>query len=179
MTLQTHKKKRKFIIGIAGPSGSGKTLIGKKLAKKLKAKLIHLDDYWKYKKVTRIPPMKEWKKGIWEKPFATNFNKILEDINRLKKNIIVEGLHTFNNKKLREMLDFKIYVDIPDPLITKRRLKKFGKKDNQEWYSKNIVTKFYKKYGRPKKIYADLVLKGGQNINNNIKKILNYINKIR
>ena len=40
--------KKKFVIGISGPSGAGKTTIGKKLAKKLKAKLINLDDYWKY-----------------------------------------------------------------------------------------------------------------------------------
>ena len=151
MSLKTYKKKR-VIIGIAGPSGSGKTLISKKLAKKLKAKLISLDNYWKYNRVLKIPPIKEWKKGLWEKPSATNFDKVLKNINRLKKNIIVEGLHTFNDKKLREMFDFKIYVDIPDSLIIKRRLKKFGKKDNQEWYSKNIVTQFYKKYGKPKKI---------------------------
>ena len=102
MSLKQYQKKR-VIIGIAGPSGSGKTLIGEKLAKKLKAKLIHLDGYWKYKKVTRIPPMKEWKRGIWEKPSTTNFGEVLKDINRLKKNIIVEGLHTFNNKKFQPL----------------------------------------------------------------------------
>jgi uridine kinase len=171
-----------MIIGIAGPSGSGKTTLAKELVQKINAKLIHLDNYWKYDDVKKIPPMKKWKKGIWEKPSSTDFNKALKDARRLKKPknfnyFIMEGLHTFNNKKVLDMLDFKIYIDIPEKSIVKRRLKKFGTKDNQEWYSKNIAIKFYKKYGEPKKVYADLILNGKDNIDKNIKKILKYINK--
>ena len=101
-----------FIIGIAGISGSGKTTISKKLAKRLNAKLIHLDDYWRYHKATKIPSRKEWKK--WEHASATNFNKALKEIVKLKNNkcIIIEGLHTFNNSNLRKLLDFKIYYSI-------------------------------------------------------------------
>lgn len=64
MSLKEYQKK--IVIGIAGPSGSGKTTITKKLAKILKAKIIKLDDYWKYKNLTKIPLMKKWKKGLWK-----------------------------------------------------------------------------------------------------------------
>jgi len=183
MTL-TKYKSRSLIIGMAGPSGSGKTTIGKMLAKKLKAKLIHLDNYWKYNDVDKIPPMKKWKKGIWEKPSTTNFKKVLEDIKKIKKsknypNILIEGLHTFDKRKIRKIIDFKIYVSLSDSLIVKRRLEKFGKANNQEWYSKNVAVKFYKKYGEPKKIYADLILNGEKNIEENIKKILTSLNKLK
>lgn len=79
--------KEKFIIGIAGPSGSGKTTIAEKLAKKINAELISLDNYWKYNDVDKIPPMKKWKKGIWEKPSTTNFKKVLKELkdNKHKK----------------------------------------------------------------------------------------------
>ena len=183
MPLKQYKK-RSLIIGIAGPSGSGKTTLAKELAKKFKAKLIHLDNYWKYNDVKEIPPMKKWKKGIWEKPSTTNFKGLLEDINKIRKskgfsNIILEGLHTFDRRKIRKIINFKIYVSLSDFLIVKRRLKKFGNTDNQEWYSKNVVIKFYKKYGEPKKVYADLVLNGEKDVNSNIEKILTSFKKLK
>jgi len=51
---------RPFIIGIAGISGSGKTTISKRLAKKINAKLVHLDDFWRYHKSIKLPSRKEW-----------------------------------------------------------------------------------------------------------------------
>ena len=171
---------QKIIIGITGPSGSGKTLISKTLTKKLKAPIIHLDNYWKYKTAVKIPSRKEWRK--WEHPSSIDYQKLKKDIIKIvkttnKRIILVEGFNMFHDKKIRDILNLKIYISIPDHLIVKRRLKKFGKKDNQEWYSKNIVTKSYKKYGEPTKKYADLVLYGNKNVNDNIKKILEYIKK--
>ena len=166
-----------FIIGIAGVSGSGKTTISKKLAKKLNAKLIHLDDFWRYHNAKKLPPRKKWIK--WEHPNATNFNKVIKKIAKLKNNgyIIVEGLHPFSNPKLRKLLDFKVYYPIPDNLVVKRRIEKFGYGDNQKEYSKEIVIKAYKKYGRPMKKYANLILNGNKVIGENLKKILKYIKK--
>ena len=59
----------------------------------------------------------------------------------------------------------------------KRAFEKFGEKDNQKEYSKNIVIKSYKRYGEPTKTYADLILKGHKDINKNLKKILVYLKK--
>jgi len=165
------RKLGRKIIGIAGPSGSGKTVLAKKLSKKINAKIISLDDYWKYHG-KKIPSRKQWKK--WEHPSSTNFRKVLKKIKEIEKfpYIIVEGLYPFEKNKLKKLIDLKIYIDIPKNLIIKRRLDKFGEADNQKWYSENIVLKAYKRYGEPKKIYADLILNGEENLESNIKKIL-------
>ena len=47
-------------------------------------------------------------------------------------------------------------MDLSDNLIVRRRLKKFGTGDDQEWYSKEIVVKSYKKFGKPTKKYSFL-----------------------
>lgn len=169
-----------FIIGITGPSSSGKTTISKKLGKKLDAKLVHLDNYWKYHNA-KIPSRNDWKK--WEHPSSINFNKLYEDIIKLekihkrKKFIIIEGFHILYNKQIRDIFDLSIYVKVPNHLIIKRRVNRFGPENNQKWYSKNIVIKAYKKYIEPTKKYADLVIKGNKDINKNIKEILDYIKK--
>ncbi len=175
------RKKRSFVIGISGPSSSGKTTISKILAKKLKAQLIHLDDYWKYHG-EKIPSRKEWKK--WEHPSSMDYERLLEEIIRIFKIkqspfIIVEGFHMFYDKNIRGILDLKIYSTIPNSLIVKRRLERFGFGDNQEEYSKNIVTKSYKKYGEPTKKYADLIINGTENINENVERILGAIKKLK
>jgi uridine kinase len=172
--------KKKFVIGMSGPSGAGKTTIGKKLAKKLKAKLINLDDYWKYHN-TKINLKKDWKK--LEHPSSIDFSKLYNDIikskedSKQKKFILVEGFHLFYNKKIRNLFDLCIYITVPDHLVVKRRVDKFGPEQNQEWYSKNIVIKCYKKYGEPTKKHADLIIRGEENINKNIKKILACLKK--
>ena len=68
----------------------------------------------------------------------------------------------------------KIYLDISDKLIINRRIKKFGRKDNQEKYSREIVIKEYKKYGKPTKKYADLSFSGTELVNSIAKKIIKY-----
>ena len=133
-----------------------------------------MDDYWKYHN-TNIPSRKEWKK--WEHPSSFNFIKLKRDINKIikseKENIIlIEGFHMLSNKNIRDFLDLKIYINLPDNLIIRRRLEKFGASDKQEWYSREIVVKSYKKYGKPTKKYADLEFDGTNSINIIIKKII-------
>ncbi len=179
MPLKTYQKKRKFIIGISGQSGAGKTSISKRLAKRLNARLIHLDDYWKYKN-DKINLKTDWKK--LEHPSSINFSKLYKEIIKSKKEsknkfIIVEGFHMFHRRKIRSLCDFSIYITVSDDLTIKRRVKKFGLKQNQAKYSKNVVIKCYKKYGESTKKYAGLIINGDESVSKNIKKILNYIKK--
>ena len=166
--------KKTFIIGITGISGSGKTTIATNLRKTLKnTKIIHVDNYWKEKK--KIPKsFEKWKK--WEHPSNINFKKLHKDLTNLKEQkkynfIIIEGNLLFYYRKIRNLINLKIYLEIQDKLVTIRRIKKFGLKDNQEKYSKEIVTKEYKKYGDPTKKYTDLKFKGTKKPNDIIKKI--------
>ena len=167
--------KKTFIIGIAGVSSSGKTTLGKVLKKLLKnTKIIHLDGYWKGGEL--IPKsFEKWRE--WENPKIIDFEKLYIDLIKIKnKNIggtiIVEGFHLFYNKKIRDITDLKVYLEIPNKLVVDRRIKKFGRKDNQEKYSEEIVIKEYKKYGKPTKKYADLIFSGAEPVNSIAKKII-------
>jgi len=168
--------KKTFIIGIAGISGSGKTTLGEYIKKRLKnTKMIHVDDYWEGGADGLQKSFEKWKK--WEWPSAINFKKLYEDLIRLRNNkeyefIIAEGFHLFYHKKIREIIDLKVYLKIPEKLVVKRRIKKFGYKDNQEIYSKEIVVKEYKKHGKPTEKYADLKFEGTESLANITKEIL-------
>ncbi len=167
--------KKTFIIGITGVSGSGKTTIGMNLKKILKnTKIVCVDDYWKERK--RIPKsFEKWRE--WEWPSSINFGKLHKNLIQLRgkkkyKFIIVEGNLLFYYKKIRDIIDLKVYLKIPNKLIIERRIKKFGVEDNQEKYSKEIVVKEYKKYGELAKKYADLSFKGTEPSNCITKKII-------
>jgi len=167
--------KKTFIIGITGISGSGKTTIGMNLKEILKnVRIVRVDDYWKERK--RIPKsFEKWRE--WEWPLSINFEKLHKNLIQLRdkkkyKFIIVEGNLLFYYKKIRDIIDLKVYLKIPNKLLIDRRIKKFGVGDNQEKYSKEIVIKEYKKYGKSAKKYADLSFKGTEPLNNITKKII-------
>ena len=170
--------KQGFMIGISGISGSGKTLLTKELIKKIKiSKIIHIDDYWERHK--SIPKsVSKWRE--WERPSNIKFSKLYKDILKLKKkrcNILVEGFYLYYKKEIRDLFDFKIYITLPNKSVIKRRIDKFGLKNNQEFYSREILIKEYEKYGKPTKKYADLILDGTKQIKKNVIKINKTIYK--
>jgi phosphoribulokinase len=126
-----------FIIGVAGDSGSGKTTFTNAIRQIFGPDLvatITLDDYHKYDREERkkldITPLH---------PDANNLAQLEADVVRLKqgyaiqkpvynhatgtfdpsvpfvskKIIILEGLHTLFTPRLRELIDFSVFVD-PD-----------------------------------------------------------------
>jgi uridine kinase len=163
-----------IVLGITGPSSATKTFIAKSLLKHLKAtRILHVDDYWEG---PTVYPKNKLKLKNWEKPDMIHFEKLRKDVLLLKKKkkynfIIVEGVLLFYYKKMRDILDVKVFITLPQHLIVKRRLERFGHKDEQEWYSRNVVIKEYKRYGEPTKKYADLVIKGTDKIHENIKRV--------
>lgn len=126
-----------FVIGVAGDSGSGKTTFTNAIRQIFGPDLvatITLDDYHKYDREERkqldITPLH---------PDANNLAQLETDVARLKKGyaiikpvynhatgtfdspvpfaskkiIILEGLHTLFTPRLRELIDFSVFVD-PD-----------------------------------------------------------------
>jgi phosphoribulokinase len=131
---------RVFVIGVAGDSGSGKTTFTNAIRQIFGPGLvatITLDDYHRYDREERkrldITPLH---------PDANNLGQLETDVARLKegyaiqkpvynhatgtfdppvpfasrKIIILEGLHTLFTPRLRELLDFSVFVD-PDPEV--------------------------------------------------------------
>jgi len=191
--------KRHFIIGITGPSCSGKSSISEKLKEANDSQLIHLDDYWKDK--TTFP--RKYGFRNWELPQNLKFDLLYQNLQELKmgkktkapycsedgkfrgyktltpsEEVITEGFLLFYYEKIRDLFDLKLYVDISnDEVIRRRILRNRSNKNGKELYYREVVVKEYQKHGEPTKRYADLVVNGKEEINENIKKILEYIIK--
>jgi phosphoribulokinase len=181
------KSKRIFIIGVAGDSGSGKTTFVRGITNMFGEDMVcnfSLDDYHKYDREQR-----EKKKITALNPEANNLDQLYEDLVKLKKGqaimkpvydhsngkfgkpvkfepkpiVIIEGLMPFYTEKLRDIVDFKVFVD-PERSI-KRKWK--IKRDVQERGHKledvmpEIIAREpdYKKYIDFEKIYAEVVIK--------------------
>ena len=127
-----------IIIGIAGGSGSGKTTVVKRIAKALPphcAAVIPLDSY--YNDTTDLTS-EERKQINFDHPDAFDWKLLTEQIKKLRNGeaveqptysyvlsnrlpetvhiepkpvIILEGIMTLHHKKLRDMMDLKIFVD--------------------------------------------------------------------
>ena len=139
------------IIGIAGGTGSGKTTVVKRIAKALPphcAAVIPLDSY--YNDTTGLTP--EERAAInFDHPDAFDWKLLTEHIKLLKEGkaveqptysyiesnrqketvhvdpkpvIIIEGIMALHYKKLRDMMDLKIFVDTDDDVRLIRNIRR-------------------------------------------------------
>lgn len=139
------------IIGIAGGTGSGKTTVVKKIVEALPpdyVSVVPLDSY--YNDTTGMTP--EERKAInFDHPDAFDWKLLIKQIselregnaieqptysyiqsNRMKETvhvepkpvIIVEGIMTLVNRRLREMMNLKIFVDCEDDIRLIRNIQR-------------------------------------------------------
>ena len=176
-----------FIIGVAGDSGSGKTTFTRAIRAIFGKDLISTittDDYHRYDRQERkdlgVTPLI---------PEANRFDLLEEYLFDLKagrsiqkpvynhdngrfdppvpfhptKILIVEGLHPFITERLRDLIDFKLYVD-PDPDV--KRAWKIKRDVEQRGYSPEAVLAEmevrrpdYERYVEPQRRFADAVIR--------------------
>jgi len=175
-----------FVIGVAGDSGSGKTTFTNAIRQIFGPDLvatITLDDYHRYDREERrrlgVTPLN---------PDANNLAQLETDVAQLKeglairkpvynhetgtfglpvpfaskKIIILEGLHTLFTPRLRELLDFSVFVD-PDPEVKhawKRRRDTEGRGYSSAEVTEEIALreKDYETYIAPQRCHADAVI---------------------
>ena len=169
-----------IFIGIVGPSGSGKTTLCKRLKESNKNyEHIRLDNYFKH---PRTFPLKKGFRN-WEKPSNIKFDLLLKHLKTLQKGkevrtksfpkkagaksellilkpkqiILIEGFMLFKNKKVRDTLDVKIYLEIPSKLMLKRRAIRFGADHINDYDTKVAIPEFLR-HGVNQKRYADYVI---------------------
>ena len=184
------------IIGIAGGTGSGKTTVVKKIAKALPAHcaaIIPLDSY--YNDTTILTP--EERAAInFDHPDAFDWKLLTEHIRMLKNGeaveqptysyiesnrqketihvepkpvIIIEGIMALHYKKLRDMMDLKIFVDTDDDVRLIRNIRRDVVERGRtvdmvlDRYEK-VLKPMHEQFIEPTKKFADLIIPwGGEN----------------
>ena len=196
-----------IIIGIDGGTGSGKTTVVKKIVEALPAgevAVLPQDSY--YKDSGHIPP-EERQKINFDEPAAFEWELLISQLQELKDGhsievptysyltctrqpetvpmhprdvVIVEGILVFSDKRLRDMMDIKVFVDADadDRLIRviNRDCIERGRTPELvvERYER-VLKPMHNKYIEPAKKYADLIIPQGGNNTVAIKLLKEYI----
>ena len=185
------------IIGIAGGTGSGKTTVVKKIVESLPphyVAVVPLDSY--YNDTTHLtdeerrninfdhPDAFDWKLLIRQINALRNGEAIEQPTysyilsNRLKETvhvepkpvIIIEGIMTLINRKLRDMMDLKIFVDTDSD---ERLIRNIQRDVVERGRTVDMVLKRYlevlkpmhEQFIEPSKKFADLIIpQGGENL---------------
>ncbi len=183
-----------MIIGVAGGTGSGKSTFTNRIKEEFKddVTVLSYDNY--YKRRDDIP-FEERQKINYDHPDALETELLIQHIRKLKAGesvecpkydfsqhnrsgevivikpsrvIIVEGILVLQNKKLREMLDIKVYVEADaDERILRRAIRdvKERGRDIENVYEQYITTvkPMHYRYVEPTKYKADIILNSGMN----------------
>ncbi len=186
--------KAPIIIGVAGGSGSGKTTLARHLNEALPGSVVLSHDFY-YKDNSDIP-FEERVTMNYDHPNAFDTHLMIEDLKKLKHYhpvdrpeysfvthtrlsetvriepspvIIVEGLLIFDDPKLLELLDIKIFVDSDDDIRFIRRLMRDVKKRGRTVESVvdqylHTVKPMFNQFIEPSKRHADIIVpRGGKN----------------
>lgn len=185
------------IIGIAGGTGSGKTTVVKKIVKALPPHYVAVVPLDSYYNDTSDMTEEERHSINFDHPDAFDWKLLIKQINELKSGnpieqptysylkcnrlketihvepkpvIIIEGIMTLLNKKLRDMMDMKIFVDTDsdERLIRniQRDVVERGRTVDMvvDRYLK-VLKPMHEQFIEPTKRYADLIIpQGGDNI---------------
>lgn len=185
------------IIGIAGGTGSGKTTVVKKIVEALPphyVAVVPLDSY--YNDTTEMT--EEERHAInFDHPDAFDWKLLIKQVNELRKGnaieqptysyikcnrlpetihvepkpvIIIEGIMTLLNKKMRDMMDLKIFVDADSDERLIRNIQRDIVERGRD--VKMVVDRYlevlkpmHEQFIEPTKRFADVIIpQGGENV---------------
>ena len=190
-------RSKSFVLGVAGGTGAGKSTIVNEILKQLgpeKVSVIQHDSYYKHRPELSF---EERTKINFDHPDSLDTNLLVEHLSLLisGKNVeipvfhhftkylrdsttkkvesrpilIVEGILVFNDKKLRNLMNLKVFVDVPPDLRFISRLKRDLSEHGRsvESVSKQYlatIRPMHEEYVEPSKIHADVFIPvGGHN----------------
>ena len=201
--------KRMLIIGIAGGTGSGKTTVVRKIIESLPAGEVVLLPQDSYYKDSSHVPVEERQNINFDHPDAFEWSLLSRHVAMLREGrsieqptysyltctrqpetihieprevIIIEGILALCDKKLRSMMDLKIFVDAdPDERLIRviqRDVVERGRTAEavMERYTR-ILKPMHQQFIEPCKRYADLIVPEGGNNQVAIDILTMYIKK--
>lgn len=198
------------IIGIAGGTGSGKTTVVKKIVEALPphhVAVVPLDSY--YNDTSEMT--EEERRAInFDHPDAFDWKLLIKQINELREGhaieqptysylicnrlpetihvepkpvIIVEGIMTLINKKLRDMMDIRIFVDCDSDERLIRNIERDTVERGRDVQTvldryRKVLKPMHDQFIEPTKRYAHIIIpEGGDNVKG-INMVCKYIESI-
>ena len=185
-----------MILGICGGTGSGKTTVASRLAEALgpDQALLLAQDYY-YKDSSHLP-FEERARQNFDHPDAVDFELLIQHVDALRSQqpvqqpwydfsahvrrpetkrvdpravVIVEGILIFQNSRVRELFDLKLYVDTDADVRFIRRLRRDIRERGRsvdsvvEQYLET-VRPMHQQFVEPARRHADIVIpEGGKN----------------
>ena len=204
------KMKKAILIGITGASGSGKTVIANRIIENLgsdKVVIIQEDSY--YKDLSDVPYEQRSNRNF-DHPDAFDHDLLAEHLQQLLSGdtvshpvydyklhtrsketkaagpadlIILEGILIFSNAQLRELMDYRVFIDTPPDICFIRRLRRDIEERGRTIDSVirqyiDTVRPMYLEFIEPSKQYADIIISGEGNNSESVDKLINKINAL-
>ena len=181
---------------MTGGSGSGKTSVSRAILDKFtEVSILLLEQDFYYKDQSELP-FEDRLKTNYDHPFAFDTDLFIKDLQKLiqyesieqpvydyskhtrsdqvihrepKEVIIVEGILILEDKRLRDLMDIKVYVDTDDDIRIIRRIKRDMESRDRTLDSVihqylTVVKPMHQQFIEPTKKFADIIIpEGGQN----------------
>lgn len=199
-----------IIIGIAGGTGSGKTTVVKKIIESLPEGSVAVIPQDSYYNDQSSLPLEVRKRTNFDHPDAFDWTLLEEQITRLREGqaveqptysylvctrlsetvhveprevVIVEGIMSLYDKKLRDLMDLKIFVDAgPDErllrVITRDMVERGHPLKMLINKYRNVLKPMHDEFIEPTKQYADIIIPNGGNNRKAIEMMNLYIERI-
>ena len=185
-----------LIIGIAGGTGSGKTTVVNKIAEQFFAEEVSIISQDSYYYDNGHLSLEERRAKNFDHPESVEFDLLIDHVKRLKKGesinepiysfitctrqpetkkvnprhvLILEGILILTNRKLRDLMDIKVFVDCDSDIrlsrVIRRDIKERGRDISQvlDRYEKTVRPS-HLQFIEPSKRFADIIIpQGGMN----------------
>lgn len=188
--------KQAIIIGIAGPSASGKSLLANTIVNELGTDQVTVISEDSYYKDNSHLPLSERENINYDHPDSFDHDLLCRHLEHLQKwesidvpvyshskhlrlpetrrvgqhkIIVLEGILLFSDKKLRDLMDIRIFMSAPLDVCLSRRLKRDVVERHRLFESvlhqyETTVRPMYLQFIEPSSRYADLIVpRGGEN----------------